>query len=181
MFQLCLLFLLFPEFFWDICVSRALVRVQRHFLLSQLTGILLMESRLARKNLEKIRIQAIKLFLAGVKCTLIASQLQVKLPTVHLWIRRFKKQSWDGLRAKPHKGRPKINNHDFLEQIRDDFSRHQNSQGPNPKLWTGPEILKILKSKWNITLNPKYIYRWLRRNQMENFLAQNSSQLVELK
>jgi len=150
-----------------------------HLLLSKLTRLRLMESPMARKNLEKIRIQAIKLFLAGVKCPSIASQLQVKIPTVYLWIRLFKEHSWDGLRAKPHRGRPIIKAEDLIEEIREFFAIHPNSLGPNPKLWTGPEIVQTLKEQWGIQLNPKYIYRWLHRNGMSHFLSRGSKPLNE--
>ena len=132
-----------------------------------------------RKILENNRLQAIQLFLKGTKPNAIAHQLNVKPQSVHLWIRIFKQHSWDGLRAKPPKGRPKIKDNELLVNIREFFTIHPNSLGPNPKLWTGPEIVQTLKEQWGIQLNPKYIYRWLHRNGMSHFLSRGSKPLTE--
>jgi len=98
-----------------------------------------METCNAGKTLEKIRFQSIKLFLAGTSPTGISFTAEYQLPPVFSWIRLFRKGSWDGIRAKPHKGRPKTESPDRLNEIQQFFANHPNAQGTNPKLWTGPE------------------------------------------
>ncbi len=86
-----------------------------------------METCNARKNLEKIRFQAIKLFLAGTNPIVIALQLNIKLPAIYSWIRLFRKGSWEGIRAKPHKGRPKTESSNRLNEIQQFFANHPNA------------------------------------------------------
>jgi transposase len=58
------------------------------------------------KELERVRMIAVKLFEAGRSSKEIAEILDVHAQTVRLWRRVWKKQGREGLLRKPHPGRP---------------------------------------------------------------------------
>lgn len=124
----------------------------------------------SKRQQEIVRFQAIDLFLNGTDPRKIALQLDVQQQSVYLWIRLFKTRGRDSLRAKPQNGNPKVLPKAPIHEIRDLLAKGPKSAGLNHKHWNGPTIVLALKTKWGIELHPKYVYRWLERNDLKGVL-----------
>ncbi len=71
-------------------------------------------------------------------------------------------------------GHPKFSSQAHLQDIRLLLEKDPQCYGSKKLHWTGPAIVRALKTKWGIAIHPKYIYRWLDRNGLKGILGQKS-------
>jgi putative transposase len=89
----------------------------------------------------------------------IARILKKSPTTVSLWIRRFNKEGFDGLRNKPKEGRPTKVVKDNFESIREDLAKSPEHFGYDQQFWS----TKLLKTHIKEHYQTEYTYRHLIR------------------
>lgn len=123
--------------------------------------------------------RAIEFFLGGQSPAQIGFQLNIRLQTIYLWIRRFKADGLTGLRAKPQKGNPKISNKARFQEIRMLLEGGPRAIGLDKDFWNGPTVVQALKKQWNIRIHPKYVYRWLDKNGHKELLKRHPGSPID--
>lgn len=113
-------------------------------------------------TLEAMRMRAVRQIQDGEHPELIAAALGLNRSTVYGWLLRYRREGWDGLKAKPLAGRPPKLNARALQWI------YKTVTGKNPlqlkfefALWTREMIAKIIYDRFKVKLSRQSVGRLL--------------------
>lgn len=112
-------------------------------------------------ELERRRRLAIQKLQEGYSASEVADFLKVHLRTVHHWWAAFRRDGPDGLNAKPHPGRPSKMTSTQIRQVLSWFRKNPRSFGFGTELWTARRVAHVIRRKWGIEYNPRYLNAWL--------------------
>ena len=112
-------------------------------------------------ELEKRRLLAVQRLSEGYTAPHVADFLGVQLRTVRRWKAVFKKRGVKGLRAKPPPGRPRKLTAQQERTVLTWFLKNPRSFGFATELWTARRVAEVVRRKWQVEFNPRYLNAWL--------------------
>lgn len=112
-------------------------------------------------ELEKRRLLAVQRLTEGYTAQQVADFLGVQLRTVRRWNAAFKKRGAKGLRAKPPPGRPRKLTRRQERTVLTWFLKSPRSFGYATDLWTARRVAEVIRRKWSVEFNPRYLNAWL--------------------
>jgi len=115
---------------------------------------------------EKRRLLALEILNQGKSLAEVANSLNISVPTLRCWQRRFQEKGLEGLRAKRHGGNPRELSATLQEAIGAALTQSPGSLDIPQEKWDGPAICRLLAQHFSIFLHPKYIYRWLKKHNL---------------
>jgi transposase len=83
------------------------------------------------------------------------------LRTVRAWKAAHKKRGGQGLRAKPPPGRPRKLSARQERTVLTWFRKSPRSFGFATDLWTAGRVAAVIRRKWQVDFNPRYLNAWL--------------------
>ena len=120
-----------------------------------------MRSKGSAEELERRRRLAIDRLREGYTQQLVADFLDVDVRTVRKWWGRFQKNGDDGLKAKPHPGRPRKLDPRREGLVLNWLRKNPKSFGFATELWTAPRLAQVIQRKFGIEFHPRYLNQWL--------------------
>lgn len=112
-------------------------------------------------ELERRRFLAIQRLKDGYSAQEVADFLGVHLRTVRFWKAAYKRSPLHGLKAKPPPGRPRKLTGRQERTVLTWFLKSPKSFGFPTELWTARRVVQVIKRKWGIDFNPRYLNAWL--------------------
>jgi len=122
-----------------------------------------MRSKGSAAELEHRRCLAVRRVLEGFSTEEVAEFLDVDARSVRRWWAIFAREGWTGLLAQPIAGRP-----GKLTRTQEKIVLRWLGDSPSEfdfptELWTAERVAKLIRQEWNISFNPRYLPRWLKR------------------
>lgn len=112
-------------------------------------------------ELYRRRLLAVRRWQEGQPTDDIADFLEVDRSSVKRWIAAFRKGGKEALASKPVPGRPtkltRTQEKIALRWLADSPTVH----GFDTELWTAARLAELMREEWDITLNVRYLCRWL--------------------
>jgi transposase len=112
-------------------------------------------------ELERRRHLAVQKLQEGYTADDVAAFLDVHVRTVRSWWAAFRRDGPDGLTAKPHPGRPSKMTAAQMRQVLTWFRKSPKSFGFATDLWTARRVADVIRRKWGIAYNWRYLNAWL--------------------
>lgn len=112
-------------------------------------------------ELERRRYLAIQRLQDGYTAQEVADFLGVHIRTVRYWLAAYKTSKTHGLKAKPPPGRPRKLTARQERTVLTWFLKSPKSFGFPTELWTARRVAQVIKRKWDIDFNPRYLNAWL--------------------
>jgi transposase len=117
-------------------------------------------------ELERRRRLAVQKLQDGYSTREVAEFLNVNIRSVEVWRDRHRKHGDRGLDAKPPPGRPSYLTAIQVRQVLSWFRRSPKSFGFATDLWTARRVAEIIRRKWGIDYNWRYLCGWLARHDI---------------
>ena len=108
-------------------------------------------------ELERVRLVACRMFEREAKPSQIAEDLGVHVQTVRHWRRVWRKSGVDGLRHKPHPGRPALLNDAQKQELLQLLLREPTTLGFTKHLWTTAMIADLIRMKFNVDYHRDWV------------------------
>jgi transposase len=118
------------------------------------------------KELERRRRLAVTRVLEGRTQREVAQFLSVSPGTVSGWMKAYREHGWKGLAAKHHPGRPRRLTAEQEREVLGWFSRSPTEFGFPNELWTAGRVTQLIRRKFHVRFNPRYISHWLARRRI---------------
>lgn len=112
-------------------------------------------------ELEKRRLFAIQRLTDGYTVCEVADFLGVQVRTVFAWKAAYKKRGLPGLKAKPPPGPPRKLTVRRERTVLTWFLQSPRSFGFATDLWTARRVAEVIRRKWGVEFNPRYLNGWL--------------------
>jgi transposase len=112
-------------------------------------------------ELERRRRLAVLRLQEGWAAREVAELFGIHLRTVRLWRATHRRKGDRGLRAKPHPGRPPKLTAAQARQVLTWFRKRPRSFGFSTELWTAKRVAQVIRRKWGVAFNPRYLNAWL--------------------
>lgn len=109
------------------------------------------------QELERVRLIACKMFERNATSRQIASDLGVHVQSVREWRRTYKKLGIDGLRLKPHPGRPALLSDEQKQQLLTMLRQEPTAHGFERHFWTTAMIAELIKRTFGIDYNHDWV------------------------
>jgi transposase len=107
--------------------------------------------------LERVRLIACNMFERDVSSKQIAQDLGMHAQTVREWRRVYKQRGAQGLRLKPHPGRPALLSDEQRQQLLTLLKETPTSHGFERHFWTTAMIAELIKRKFDIDYNADWV------------------------
>jgi transposase len=120
-----------------------------------------MRSHGTAAELERRRFLALERLGEGYTAQAVADFLGVQLRTVRGWKAAHKRRGDQGLRAKPPPGRPRKLSTRRERTVLTWFRKSPRSFGFATDLWTAKRVAEVIRRKWQVDFNPRYLNAWL--------------------
>lgn len=117
-------------------------------------------------ELQKRRFLAVQRLDEGYTAKQVADFLGVHIRTVRSWKAAFKKRGDKGLQAKPPPGRPRYLNSRQERTVLTWFLKSPRSFGYSTDLWTAKRVAEVIRRKWRVDFNHRYLNAWLARRDI---------------
>jgi len=114
-------------------------------------------------ELQKRRFLAVQRLQEGSTVEEVADFLGVHIRTVWSWQAVFKKRGAKGLQAKPPPGRPRHLSARQERTVLTWFLKSPRSFGYSTDLWTARRVAEVIRRKWHVDFNHRYLNAWLAR------------------
>lgn len=124
--------------------------------------LLFMRSKGSPVELEHRRILAVQRVLDGFSTEEVAEFLGIDPSSVRRWLAAFRIEGWPGLAAPVVPGRPRKLTRTQEKIVRRWLADCPTEHGFDTDLWTAARLAELIRQEWNVTLNPRYLSRWLR-------------------
>jgi len=115
---------------------------------------------------EQLRRLAVSMVLDGEQPADVADLIGVSERSIWRWLRRWRTRGRLGVAAlsrRPGSGRPsKLNGHQAREVLRWIKDRSPCDFGFITERWTAPRVASVIEHRFGISMNPRYLNRWLR-------------------
>ena len=162
------LFLNIPKFFWPTWAFPTLARVMALFFSPLPKGpFKIMHPKGKQNELHGRRLWAMNRLNQGDSLETVSKAIGVGVQSLKLWQKRYIESGEEGLSPKRHGGNPKTLTMGHWEGIQKDLLLTPIEFGIPRKQWDGPALVALLLLRWNLSFHPRYIYTWLRKNQLE--------------
>jgi transposase len=112
-------------------------------------------------ELERRRLLAIQRLDEGYSAQEVSEILGVQLRTVYSWMAVYKKRGVEGLRAKPPPGRPRKLTLRQERTVLTWFLKSPRSFGFATDLWSAKRVAEVIRRKWQVEFNWRYLNHWL--------------------
>jgi transposase len=112
-------------------------------------------------ELERRRRLAVQKLQEGYSTREVAEFLNVTIRSVEVWRARYRRHGDGGLDAKPPPGRPSKLSPAQTRQVLSWFRRNPKSFGFATELWTARRVAEVIRRKWGIRYNWRYLCGWL--------------------
>jgi len=118
--------------------------------------------QLDHATLEAMRIRAVRSIQEGESPEVVARALRIRVRTIYGWLARYRRGGWDGLKAKPLKGRPPKLSGKKLQWVYDTVTQKNPLQLRFEfALWTREMVAELIKNKYGIRLAANSVGRLL--------------------
>jgi transposase len=117
-------------------------------------------------ELERRRRLAVQKLQEGYSVREVAEFLNVTPRSVELWRARHRKRGDCGLDSKPPPGRPSRLSRSQTRQVLSWFRRSPKSFGFATELWTARRVAEVIRRKWGIDYNWRYLCSWLAKHDI---------------
>lgn len=116
---------------------------------------------LSRKDKEKRRLKAAKMFEKGLVQTKIARKLKVTPAAVNQWHKAWKKKGEEALRSKGHPGFSSELTEDNRKKLKKILLRGPVRYGYPTELWTLSRIAEVIRKEFKITFTEAWVWHIL--------------------
>jgi transposase len=116
-----------------------------------------MRTQGSAQQLERVRLLAAGMFQRDLTSARIAQDLQVHVQTVRLWRRVWNKRSVEGLKLKPHPGRPPLLGPEQKKQLLGWLKDSPQQYGFARHYWTCAMIRDLIKQKFDVEFNHNWV------------------------
>lgn len=113
-------------------------------------------------ELERRRRLAISHLNNGHSIPVVAEFLGVSQRAVYFWQAAYRRHGDCGLNAQPPPPRPTKLSRNQERQVLGWFRKSPKSFGFNTELWTGRRVADVIRRKWGIDFNWRYLLGWLK-------------------
>jgi transposase len=117
-------------------------------------------------ELERRRILAISRLQDGYSVPEVAEFLGVTQRAVFLWQAAFRRDGPSGVESQPPPPRPTKLTARQERTVLTWFLQSPKSFGFNTELWTGRRVAEVIRRKWGIEFNWRYLLTWLKRRDI---------------
>ena len=117
-------------------------------------------------ELERRRRLAVQKLRDGYSTREVATFLGVTRRSVQAWRARHRQRGDRGLAAQPPPGRPSRLSAARVRQVLSWFRRSPKSFGFATDLWTARRVAEVIRRKWGIAYNWRYLSGWLARHDI---------------
>ena len=129
-------------------------------------GVMSTQTRISAAELERRRRLAVKRVLSGYSQQQTADFLGVAKSSVSQWMKAYRKRGDAGLAAKPRPGRPRKLTKRQERTVLGWFNKPATKFGFASELWTASRVAKLIRQKWDVKFNPRYISSWLAQRRV---------------
>lgn len=112
-------------------------------------------------QLEKRRVEALRLLRAGQNLSEVARWLGASKSSVFRWYRTYRRHGRQGLRPKPIPGRPPKLNARQQARLARWLLRGPLACGYRTDLWTLKRIAQLIEERWRVRYHPNHVWRLL--------------------
>jgi transposase len=120
-----------------------------------------MKRPLTLKDREARRLLAVERVNQGYSQTTVAEFLGVTPRAVRSWMKSFREAGHAGLLSPGHPGRPDKLTPDQAAEVLSWFRQSPTAFGYSTHLWTGARVAALIRERFGVTYNPRYLIRWL--------------------
>jgi len=113
------------------------------------------------QQLEKRRLQAIKLLKEGKKPAVVARWLGASKSSVSRWREIYQREGKDGLRPKPIPGRPPRLSNAQKAKLAGWLLRNPLAYGYKTDIWTLKRVARLIEDRLHVRYNPNYVWQLL--------------------
>jgi transposase len=113
-------------------------------------------------ELQRRRLLAIQRLQDGYSVPEVAEFLGVSERAVYQWQAAYRQHGDEGLKAQPPPPRPGKLSKAQERQVLGWFRQSPKSFGFATELWTGRRVAEVIRRKWNIEFNWRYLLSWLK-------------------
>lgn len=117
-------------------------------------------------ELERRRRLAVGKLQEGYSAQDVADFFDVAQRTVRRWRTAHRRRGDRGLDAKPQSGRPSKLSARQVRQVLSWFRKNPRSFGFATELWTARRVAQVIRRKWAIEYNWRYLNGWLARHRI---------------
>ena len=103
------------------------------------------------------RAAAVMNYLEGKKVAAIKDDLGVDRSTVHKWLIWYNAEGIEGLRTKKSTGAPPKLDEAQKEELASMIEQSPQTSGFTSGVWTGPMIAQLIKKRFGVTYNIRYV------------------------
>ena len=114
------------------------------------------------EELERRRVRAIQLLLAGHQPVEVARLVGVDRRSVRRWNRSYREAGDEGLRAKPAPGRPPKLDARARQRLERLLLEGAGAAGFPTDLWTCPRVAQLIRQRFGVTYHVDHVGRLLR-------------------
>lgn len=114
------------------------------------------------EELERRRVRAIQLLLAGHQPVEVARLVGVDRRSVRRWNRSYREAGDEGLRAKPAPGRPPKLDARARQRLERVLLKGARAAGFPTDLWTCPRVAQLIRQRFGVTYHVDHVGRLLR-------------------
>lgn len=120
-----------------------------------------MNQRLSRKEREGRRLLAVERVNQGYTQTEVAAFLGVSDRAVRHWMKAYRDRGHAGLLTPGHPGRPDKLRPDQVAEVLSWFRQSPTDFGYDTHLWTAARVAALIRDRFGITFNSRYLSGWL--------------------
>ena len=117
-------------------------------------------------ELQKRRFLAVQRLDEGYTAKQVADFLGVHIRSVRSWKAAFRNRGDLGLHAKPPPGRPRYLSSRQERTVLTWFLKSPRSFGYATDLWTARRVAEVIRRKWQVEFNHRYLNAWLARRDI---------------
>jgi len=116
-----------------------------------------------RKDAETRRLKAMELLDSGMSQSQVATELGVTQSAVSKWVSARRQGGQDGLKAKPHPGRPKKLTESQVKKLVKMLLESPRKHGFPTDLWTLARIAELIERKFDVSYDPSGVWHVMAR------------------
>jgi transposase len=116
-----------------------------------------------RKDAETRRLKAMQLLDSGKSQSQVADELGVTQSAVSKWVSARRQGGQDGLKAKPHTGRPKKLTESQVKKLVRMLLQSPRKHGFPTDFWTLPRIAELIERKFDVSYDPSGVWHVMTR------------------